>query len=143
MFMPHVTLLGQLSQEADLIKVQLEALSAATPVFHLDMSYLSMSNRYFRSVILNFHPSPQLELFYRSAVNALQVTPEEPFVPHLSLLYSDFEWVKKQHAMEGIILPTSLSVRIHEVVLMETEGQPESWKEIAEFQLKPGFSRRR
>jgi len=143
LFAPHVTLLGQLSQEADWIKIQLEKLSAGVPVLQLDISQLSMTDQYFRSIILKIAPNTDLDLFYRAAASVFPIAAEVPFVPHLSLLYSDLEWPKKRQVMENVSIPTSITVRIKEVVLMETKGQPEHWREVARIPLKHTISSRK
>jgi len=132
-FSPHVTLLGQLSQKEKWIQIQLEQLSRASLPFQLDMNELSMVDQYFRSITLKVFPNPQLDRLYRNAVRTFKNSPENPYCPHLSLLYSDLQAAKKKQLMEDIVLPLPLSIQIGEVAIVKTEGKPGQWREIARF----------
>ncbi len=90
-FSPHVTLLGQLSQEVDWIEERFTGFFPTIEPFKIILDQIGMFDQYYRSIIMHAEPSSILEQLYSKALQTFQVEPDGPFVPHLSLLYSDYE----------------------------------------------------
>ncbi|MBT3254057.1 MAG: hypothetical protein HN995_10350 [Candidatus Marinimicrobia bacterium] len=129
-FSPHITLLGQLTQEVAWIKAGLIEFIQSIEPFQLSFSHIGMFDQYFRSVIMHTHPNPVLDHLHASAMEQFEIKTNNTFLPHLSLLYSHLEIANKKLLMESIAIGSPLSVTINEAVLVETNGGPDQWQEV-------------
>jgi len=129
-FSPHITLLGQLPQKVEWIKTKLIEFTQKLEPFQLSFSYIGMFDQYFRSIIMHTHLNPFLEDLHLRATRHFEITNNNTFVPHLSLLYSQLELHSKKMLMESMHIGFPLTVTITEVVLVETNGGPDQWREV-------------
>ncbi len=135
-FSPHITLLGQLPQDFEHIKLEVNKLCNGLEALQLSFSHLGMFEQYFRSIILHTHPSQSLEDLHQRIRDILAPEENAPFVPHLSLLYSHLELNQKRLLMEGITLDLPIVVRINTIVITRTDGNPSQWQEAYKISLK-------
>ncbi|NQT62631.1 MAG: 2'-5' RNA ligase family protein [Candidatus Marinimicrobia bacterium] len=129
-FSPHITLLGQLTQNVDWIKAKLIDFTQNVEPFQLSFSHIGMFDQYFRSIIMHTHLNPALDRLHASAKEQFEVKTNNTFVPHLSLIYSHLELANKKLLLESIAIGSPLSVTIKEAVLVETNGGPDQWQEV-------------
>ena len=136
-FEPHVTLAPLSDCEPD------EAVRALTPVASqaaaLDISFSAVGQEqaYFRSLFLRADPSPQLTQLNEAARRALRLA-EAPYMPHLSLLYSDLTDQQKQPIATGLDLVLPLTIRIRGIQLWASHPSGVTgWTRVAELPL-PG-----
>ncbi len=134
-FAPHITLLGQLTQNVDSLKHKLINFTQKVQSFQLSLSHLGMYDKYFRSVVVHTHPSSVLDLLHRGAIEHFEVRTNNTFVPHLSLLYSHLRMRDKKLLMEGFVVGTPIRVNIKELVLVKTDGGPDQWQEVLRLPL--------
>lgn len=136
-FEPHVTLAPLIDCEPD------EAVRALTPVasqavtLDISLSAVGQEQVYFRSLFLRADPSAQLMQLHEAARQALRLA-EAPYMPHLSLLYSDLTDQQKQPiaAGLGLALPLTIPIRAIELWASHTSGVT-GWTRVAELPL-PG-----
>jgi 2'-5' RNA ligase len=129
-FSPHITLLGQLTQNVDWIKAKLIDFTQNIEPFQLSFSHIGMFDQFFRSIIMHTHLNPILDRIHVRAMEQFEVKTNNTFVPHLSLLYSHLELANKKLLMESIAIGSPLTVTIKEAVLVETNGAPGQWQEV-------------
>jgi len=135
-FSPHVTLLGQIPGEGELIQNVTESLLDGVTPFELVLSRVGMLNTYYRSIILHVEENQKLLDLYIATAETFKMKKGKTFVPHLSLLYSNFVKLHKQDLLKSVDLYLPDVINISEVVLMETRGGPQDWQEVARFSLK-------
>ncbi|MCF7827209.1 MAG: 2'-5' RNA ligase family protein [Candidatus Marinimicrobia bacterium] len=129
-FPPHITLLGQLPQNVDWIKARMIDFFHGVNPFQLRLSHIGMFNHYFRSIIMHTHLNPDLELLHMRAGEHFKQTSNNSFMPHLSLLYSNLDLIRKKQLMESMAIGSPLILTIQEAALVETQGDPDQWREI-------------
>lgn len=134
-FTPHITLLGQIPGDVTWIKAQTEELFSDVHRFKLSLTHVGMFDTHYRSIILHVKGSPRLEELYTQSLQLYSQGKSEPFVPHLSLLYSDLLESEKIALMKPLTLELPQIVSINEAVLMETRGGPQDWREVARYTL--------
>lgn len=134
-FSPHITLLGQLPQPVGLLKTKMQTCFGETDSFKLSFSRIGTFPEYFRSIILHIAPNHDLERLHHLAKRVFEPTSDKNFVPHLSLLYSHLDLASKKELLEKVTIEPPTSVRISEVLLMETKGPLSEWREILRIPL--------
>jgi 2'-5' RNA ligase len=136
-FEPHVTLAPRTDCEPG------EAVRALTPVasqaatLDISLSAVGQEQVYFRSLFLRADPSAQLTQLHESARQALRLA-EAPYMPHLSLLYSDLTDEQKQPIAAGLDLVLPLTIQIRAIQLWASHPSGVTgWTRVCELPL-PG-----
>lgn len=129
-FSPHITLLGQLPQNVDGIKTEMLDFFQGVKPFQLSLSHIGMFNHYFRSIVMHTHLNPVLEHLHMRAGEHFKQTNNNSYMPHLSLLYSNLDLISKKRLIESIAIGSPLILTIQEAVLVETQGDPDQWREV-------------
>lgn len=135
-FPPHITLLGQLDQPVEWLRVRLEHICNNFSRFELEMKHLGMFDRYFRSIILHVRENHELERIYSEALRVFEYRGSERFVPHLSLMYSNLDNSEKSKFLDAVMSEWPITLTVGEVVLIETSGRSDQWQERARYTLK-------
>jgi 2'-5' RNA ligase len=134
-FQPHVTMLATLDCPEDLAARTLTSLAAGTPPIELTLVAIGYEQTYFRSLYLRAEPSAQLLALREAGQRAWALDPS-PYMPHLSLLYSDIPDKDKHSLIERTEIRLPLTVRLDAVELWaRNPAGVRSWYRIARVPL--------
>jgi 2'-5' RNA ligase len=130
-FHPHVTLAPTFDSAADVAAQTLEPLVAETGPVGVTFTAVGHEQTYFRALYLLAEPSAQLTALHQAVQNA--VAPEPwPFMPHLSLLYSDIPEAPKHAIIDSIDISLPLTVPFDAVELWaRTDPEVHGWYRVA------------
>jgi 2'-5' RNA ligase len=138
-FEPHITLLGGLvSPEGELVAGTEELASSSEPIA-LELDGMGHMEDYYRCLFAKVKETEALVGLNRRAREMFGRADDPPFVPHLSLMYSNMRSSKKRR----IIPPVEeelrgMSFRAERLYLYLTEGEPPDWREVASFPFSAG-----
>jgi hypothetical protein len=134
---PHVSLLGGIESTIDDVETKLKKLALRVKPFTIRLTTIDWRDEYFRAFFATVKLTPELEAAKRLAHEVFQMLPPDPFEPHVSLLYGDFdESLKKKLAEElGGRLEVSFSATTVQVVNATADRPVEDWKVLAERRL--------
>lgn len=128
-FPPHVTLIGQLRPpESELIQHTNTLANSAGPL-ELTLTEVDYLDRFYQSLFIQVKESQKLKEIRNAACNIFRVS-NKYYMPHLSLLYGDVSDEEKELTTETVGREFHLDLPIKELVLMQTNGEPDQWKKI-------------
>lgn len=99
---PHVSLLGGIELTREGAEARLNALAERLQPITLRLGKLAGRNEALRCFYAAVEPSPELMAAHQAACHIFEVTPAEPFEPHLSLLYGHIDAPSKQRLAEEL-----------------------------------------
>lgn len=138
LFKPHVTLLGGLrAGETELIQMT-DTLAGSLRPFDLVLTRAGCMDTYFQSLFVYVEKSDDLVNARKMAEQFFNSRSEESFIPHLSLLYGDFTRKEKERILNVMGREFHLRFRARNLLLVDTTGQPENWKNIHSSQFNSG-----
>ena len=139
-FQPHITLAATFDAAANSAAKTLRSMVADTPPADETFTTLGHEPTYFRSLYLLPEPSAQLMSLHEAAHRTWATGPGWPFMPHLSLLYSDIPERQKQPIIDTLEIPLPLTVSFDAIELWAREDlQVDGWYRVAREPL-PGPS---
>lgn len=133
-FEPHVTLLGDLnlSQEEALSKAF--QLSIQLQPYTIGLGALDYTESYFRCVFIKAKKTKQVMRANLEARKIFNIRSNEKYMPHLSLLYGNFdENLKKKIIKELGALNFKLKVKRIYLTNSSRFTEPKEWQAVAEF----------
>lgn len=132
-FRPHITVIGGLNSDRDLVLERTKELAASEDPFETDFIDISCSTTNHQCVFLLLDPSNELLSLNQRAVQLFELD-SSMYVPHLSLIYSDMsieERIKTTRSICSESLPDSVEINMIEVV--DTGGPVNDWETVAEY----------
>lgn len=136
-FQPHVTLLGDLIGDEKEITLQAQQLASRIRPFQVTLTTVDYLDTYFRCLFLRAEESPALVEANRVARNIFHREQDDKFMPHLSLLYGNFEVETKKRIIETIGREWAKSFPVNRIHLLSCNGEPKNWYRVQEFEI-PG-----
>ena len=139
-FEPHVTLLGEILLPKKEVLDKTRRLTELISSFEISLFDIGHSNQYFKCLFLNAEKSPDLMEAGRKARRVFGR--DEPYEPHLSLLYGNIDDdVKKEIEEELNVEYKNLRFGVHALHLFSAPRDSEwpssvRFTSIAEFGLK-------
>ena len=134
-FPPHVTLLGSLQPpESELVK-RTDKLASTTQSLQLVLTEADYLNRFYQSLFIQVKKSANLKEVHDAACSVFGVSHND-YMPHLSLLYGEISDEEKELTLDTVGREFHLELPVNELVLMQTHGQPDQWKEIHSVALQ-------
>lgn len=133
-FLPHVTLLASVSRpQAEVIARTLELALACGP-FEIELGEPAFTDDYFRSLFIKVTPNPALLSAHRRARELFNM-PQEPYLPHLSVLYGNLPAAEKKTIIARLNrdYPRRFTAEAIDVYL--SEGKPEDWRLVESVAL--------
>lgn len=117
-FKPHITLLGGINHEHKEKVFD----SFTLPKLHVELGNLETEDTFFKSFYLPVSKSKELSAARRSARKAFEVSIQETYNPHMSILYGNFDPNKKLEMIRSftVILPKQLNLT--KLALINTNG---------------------
>ena len=136
LFPPHITLLGELTGSPEEISIQTRQLAAHLQPFHVTLTTVDFLNEYFRCLFLRVEETSNLMEANREARIIFHREPDPAFMPHLSLLYGDFDDVTKKQIINSIGQEFIKSFSVSYIHLISTTGEPKDWFRIQKNALR-------
>jgi 2'-5' RNA ligase len=115
-FQPHVTMVGTFDSPEDVAIRTLGSLAIGVPSFEVTFAAVGHEQTYFRSLYLCTDPSPQLTALHEAGRRAWALD-LQPYMPHLSLLYSDVTEEQKRPIIDALDIALPLTIHLDAVEL--------------------------
>jgi 2'-5' RNA ligase len=135
-FLPHITLYGAInSNEADVLKAAQELAQQISPL-KIELGLVEFSTTHFQCVFARVKTTAQLMKAHLLVKLALGVNQDHVFMPHISLVYGDFDMETREKMTQQIKLQTS-SCRISSLTVVRSDSQdPKDWHIVAQIPLQ-------
>jgi 2'-5' RNA ligase len=134
-FEPHITLIGGLKgPEERLLSKAVELASLLHP-FTIDLGHVEYRDEYYRSLFITVGISKELLEAHSSAGRLFERQAGNDFMPHLSLMYGDFDETTKEEVVRQTGRDFNLSFQVESLFLFSTAGIPEEWRNIREIRF--------
>lgn len=130
-FPPHLTLLGGATGEEAEVLAAATRVARQTPPLTIRLVAAAVREEFFRRLVLEAEPSPQLSAARARAAAALGAT-AGGFEPHLSVLYG---WASVAPADAGLELPLVFACR--QLAVWQTHGRVGDWRPLGRLPLGP------
>jgi len=128
-FDPHLTLLGRLEGEEEVLVDRTHQLARVLHPFEVRLTEPACESHYFRCLFLPAEPSPSILDAHQKATRIFDAQPASAFDPHVSLLYGEFPETVKQEIINALPpdLPNSfLASRLH--LIRAGSTNPQDWQ---------------
>lgn len=133
-FPPHVTLLAQVLQpQSEVVAITRELAGEFSP-FQIELLAPATTDDYFRSLFISVEPGSVL-LAAHGLAKELFRAPEEPYMPHLSLLYGDLSEAEKRKVIARVGVGFPIGFAAEAIDVYATAGAPEDWRLIESVPL--------
>lgn len=134
---PHVTLVGGFTGDIEQFVHAAERLAQQIRRFPVRLTETGQMPEFFRSLFLKAEKTPELMAAYRTACKAYSLPVNPDYLPHLSMIYGDFDTAAKNEMIRSIenelALPLAFEAgSLHAVINNERHRR---WPEVAEFPL--------
>ena len=133
-FEPHVTLLGGLSGPEAAVLSRAEQLSGSLAPLEIRPTTAGHRDEYFRCLFVQAEPTPALVAAHARAAELFERR-EEPFFPHLSLIYGDLAAEEKERILDEVGRDLATAFDVGELHAVRTEGEVRSWRRLASYPL--------
>jgi 2'-5' RNA ligase len=137
LFEPHVTLLGDITGQEEVIVQRAEQFAQGMSPVDLNLTVPAFRDQYFQCIFMRVEETSALLEAHRRARKIFHQETGPPFMPHLSLLYGLYPTSLKEQIIGA--LSTSLSVRFtaSAVALFRVEGNsPNEWYKVQAFDFR-------
>lgn len=134
LFFPHVTLLVSLMGDEDVLLEKLRSLTSL-PAIQAPVLEVASEKLWNRCLYLKLQRTEALfETYKRSCAHFDGRTPDPDYMPHLSLLYGDYDDATIAQARKAAG-EVPKSVTLDAVALVTGDGEPETWTVIEKVAL--------
>lgn len=136
-FSAHMTICSGLTGSIDQLKITVTRFAQSQQAVFLLGKQFSSRKTLFQSLFIELELDDRLEYFHQNAVKALdQHTPSSAgFFPHISLAYLDPTSFDASSQIKQLDKRLLQKIHGNRLVLMETSGDQNSWKQILELKL--------
>jgi 2'-5' RNA ligase len=124
-FEPHLTLLGDFEGNQNEVIKKTELLAKSLEPLTLTLEQVSFSTTYYQSVFIRVKATAELMEANLKAKDIFGL-PNTLFMPHISLLYGDFDMKTKEEAAKSVMLPT-ISFAVKSIELTPSTPNPSEW----------------
>ena len=133
---PHVTLLGQITDELGEILPIFRKLGHSCPPLTLSIDVIGFQDFYYRAVYFQIQPSRTLLKLNNRARAQFQGQADPLFFPHLSLLYSGATEQAKSEVLKQLQIATLETIPIRGIELVRTQGEVKDWTTVEHIELR-------
>ncbi len=136
LFEPHVTLIGGLINREDKIVERILKLINLIEPIKVNLKEIGYLNEYYRCLFLKAEETPSLMDANLKAREIFGCIDDTKFLPHLSLLYGNFDSKLKEEILKSLGDYFDIEFQAKSIHLVFTGNQPKDWYEIKKFLLK-------
>lgn len=134
-FKPHVTVLGGLEEDREIIEKHTQTLAEGQEPLELTITAASSSVTNHQCVFLLVSPSVELLELHQNALDLFDTHPSM-YVPHLSLIYSEMDLKDRVHEAQSIEMDSlPKNVGIDTIEVFDTTGPVPNWEQTAKYSL--------
>jgi 2'-5' RNA ligase len=134
-FQPHVTFISRLSGSADGMRSRTADLATRLRPFDVYLTTLGYTNDYFRALFIAVDQTEPLMEAQATARRLFKQSSDQPYQPHLSLLYGHLDNSIKEAIIAEIGRDFRRTFRVTHLYLVSSEGEPAEWRHLGEFSL--------
>lgn len=135
-FAPHVTVLGQATEDEEEAIAGMKKLVANQGPFTVTLEKVDFQDHFFRALFVLAEKTEPLLSLHEKAKKIFGKA-ADPYMPHLSLLYGDFSSDLKKKIISEIGPLQKSTFEVKNLHLFCTEGEADEWYEVEEFPLLP------
>lgn len=135
-FIPHLTIIGDLTESEDKLIEKAKELAACIPVFEVNLNIINFSANYFKAMFIRANRTTQLIQFNAKARKIFGSTRTTDYNPHISLMYGESNAIIKRKVTIEIGNSFPLKFKIDNFYLFNLNGEIKDWHPIKEFKLK-------
>ncbi len=134
-FTPHVTLLARIEGEEKEVIEKSQILADKLSPITLTLGTLDIKDAFFKALYMQIEEVGDMKKYHAQANEIFSMQDEGEYVPHLSLLYGNYEKEQKETTIKDLIVPQGKAFLADRMHLYKTEGPAENWQKIQEFIL--------
>lgn len=128
-FVPHLTVLGNIDHELSEIKQVVEKIVSDLDSLNLSFGPVSFSTTYFQSVLIRINSTAKLMQLHFD-IKKLLKNENIVYMPHVSLMYGNHDMETRERIALGLNLhPRSFIAK--QVVIIPEKPKPVDWKPAA------------
>lgn len=135
-FAPHITLLGQASDNEESARKLMEELTADQNPFSVTLKNIAFQDYFFRALFVLVEKTEPLQMLHEKAKQIFVKPGTDEYMPHLSLLYGDFTPEIKEEIIKEIGNVKPANFMVSSLHLFKTDGESNEWYRIKEFPFK-------
>ena len=135
LFPPHMTLIGDIYDGEKEMIAQTQQLASRIRAFQVTLTTVDYLDVYFRCLFLRAEETPALLEANRVARDIFHREQEPRFMPHLSLLYGNFDVETKKQIIQAIGREFRRTFPVTALHLYSTTGETKEWYRVQEFEL--------
>lgn len=126
-FVPHITVLGNIQMTEEELLSRARQLTQLLHPLSVTLNEVSTGDVFYRCVFAKAEKTQSLIELYNRACQAFDITPAD-FMPHLSLLYGDYDMSLKKKIAEGIEIQDTLYVSSLYIYETSPDLEPQDWR---------------
>ncbi len=135
-FRPHVTLLGGLTAPLRQIEAKATRLASSLRPFMVRFSGIGHADEYYRCLFLRVRKTRDVMAANAMAREAFDRVGDRPFMPHLSLMYCDFDASRKEETASAVGADVlGIAFEVDAICVFSTDGEPGQWKGVLSLPL--------
>ena len=136
LFQSHVTLLAMIPEEDEaLLLEKTRLLATRISAFEISFSKLCAEDRYFRTLYMKANVSEELSKSRALVLEAFGMEEVGEYMPHLSLLYGNYDEARKQETIQTLQHLVPLTFQANVLTLWKTPGDASTWRKVGEYSL--------
>lgn len=135
-FEPHMTLLGGIQENEEMVVKRTERLVSQLRPFRLTLGKIEFSTTYFQSVFIRVNATACLMEAYIKTQKLFNKDKDTLFMPHISLMYGNHKMSLREKIAQKIKLP-KLSFAAKSICVYKTlsGADPKEWKLVEKLVL--------
>lgn len=126
-FVPHITVLGNIQMTEEELLSRARQLTQLLHPLSVTLNEVSTGDVFYRCVFAKAEKTQSLIELYNRACQAFDIMPAD-FMPHLSLLYGDYDMSLKKKIAEGIEIQDTLYVSSLYIYETSPDLEPQDWR---------------
>jgi len=133
-FEPHLTLLATIPIEDELLLARkATAIAEAISPFTLSLEGCGAEDTFFRALFMRTLNDEEVSGYHKQARALFGGEDPTPYVPHVSLLYGNYDAQRKARTIESLLALGTVSFPVTALTLWETPGEASTWRRVGEF----------
>lgn len=136
-FPAHMTLFGEFEMDENEAFTKTQKLAEELVAFNLTLGRVDISTTYYQNIFVRVNTTAELMDAHVKARQIFEGKPNYVFMPHISLVYGDFDMKERDNLAKEIGQSLEgAKFRATRIDLIPSESIPELWKPIKSFELK-------
>ncbi len=135
-FPPHITLLGDLNSSVIDLAAQMLNLVAHIRPFQVTLTKADYLDEYFRCLFLRVEESASLLQAHQVTRACFHREQDQKYMPHMSLMYGNFDAGMKQRLVASIGLEFNLTFSVSQLHLYSITKDPADWRCVQTTELQ-------